>query len=151
VQASIIPIGSSYTFVGTNAPDNFTATTTFGSTPVLVDGGTVTLSEQQVATGPDGEWDIFHMSTTNGGPLAGNIDANWNITIDYVLSAAAFFDGVASQWTVDGTPVSPIANFGGICCVSSSNPILPGDAFYNTGFQDPLSAGTQSNWQEVFV
>jgi len=34
-RAGIIPIGSSYTLIGTNAPDNFTANTTFGSTPTL--------------------------------------------------------------------------------------------------------------------
>jgi hypothetical protein len=150
-QASIIPIGSSYTFMGTNAPDNFTATTTFSSTPVLVDNGALTLSEEQVSTGPTGEWDVFNMSTTNGGPLAADIDADWEITIDYVLSAPASFDGVASQWTVNGTPVSPIFNFSGICCVASSNPILPGAAYYNTGFEDPLPAGTQTDWNEIYA
>ena len=150
-RASIIPIGSSYTLIVTNAPDNFTANTTFNSTPTPVDNGALTIWEDQVATGPDGEWDVFHMTTTAGGPLAGDINAYWDITIDYVLSAPVFFDGVASQWTVNGTPVSPLYNFGSICCASSSNPILPGEAYYNTGFQAPLPAGTQTNWNEIYV
>jgi hypothetical protein len=151
-QAGIIPIGSSYTFTGTNAPDNFTATTTFGPTPVVVDNGALTIWEDQVATGSTGEWDVFYMTTTSGGPLASDIDADWAITIDYVLSAPAYFDSVASQWTVDGTPVSPLTNgIGSICCATPSNPILPGWAYYATGFQDALPAGTQTNWQEVYV
>jgi hypothetical protein len=151
-QASIIVFGSPYTFIGTNAPDNFTAITTFSSTPVLVDGGAVTLSESQVSTGPTGEWDVFNMSTTNGGPLANNINGYWDITIDYVLSQAVYFDATALQWTVNGVPVSPLTNgIGSICCATSSNPILPGWAYYNSGFQAPLAAGTQTNWNEIFV
>ncbi|HEX5325905.1 MAG TPA: PEP-CTERM sorting domain-containing protein [Acetobacteraceae bacterium] len=124
---------------------------TFGSTPVLIDGGAVSLFETQVATGPNGEWDVWHMSTTGGGPLAGNINGFWRILMDYTLSQAVFFDGVANQWTVDGTPVSPLSNFGGICCAVASNPILPGAAYFNPGFNSPLPAGVQSNWQQLFV
>jgi hypothetical protein len=134
-RADIIPIGSSYTFDGTNAPDTFSATVTFSSTPVTVDNGALSIWETQTPTGSNGEWDVFNMATTNGGPLANDINGYWGITIDYYLSQAVYFDGVVSQWTVNGTPVSPLYNFGGICCASSSNPILPGEAYYNSGFQ----------------
>lgn len=91
-SAGIIPIGSSLTFGGTNAPDTYSATTTFSSTPVLVDNGAVKIWQEQVSTGPSGEWDLFYMQTTNGGPLAGNINGYWNILMTYQLSAAVYFD-----------------------------------------------------------
>jgi hypothetical protein len=150
-RAGIIPIGSSMTFGGTNAPDTYTATTTFGSTPVLVDDGAVTIWQQQVPTAGGGEWDVFYMQTTNGGPLANDVNADWNITISYDLSQAAVFDQVANQFAVNGTPVDPLTNFGGICCATASNPILPGEAYYGSGFSDPLPAGVQTNWQQIFI
>jgi hypothetical protein len=155
-QASIIPEGSSLTFGGTNLPGACTNTTcsdavTFSSTPVLIDGGALSLYETQTATGSNGEWDVWHLSTTNLGPLAGDIGAYWNIVMDYTLSHAVYFDQTAFQWTVNGTPVSPINNFLGFCCAAPSNPILPGTAYYNSGFKSPLPAGVQSDWQEVFL
>jgi hypothetical protein len=155
-QASIIPIGSSLTFGGTNLPGACTDTTcsdtvTFSSAPVLIDGGALSLYETQVATGPNGEWDVWHVSTVLGGPLAGDISADWSIVMDYTLSAAANFDAVVDQWTVNGTPVSPLSDFGSICCATASNPILPGEAYYNSGFSGPLPAGVQSNWSQIFV
>jgi len=155
-QASIIPIGSSLTFGGTNLPGACTDTTcadtvTFSSTPTSIDGGALSLYETQVADGPNAEWDVWHLSTVGGGPVAGDINAYWAIVMDYDLSQAVDFDQVASQWTVNGTPVSPLSNFSGICCATASNPILPGEAYYNSGFSVPLAAGMQSNWQQVFV
>lgn len=155
-QASIIPIGSSLTFGGTNLPGACTNTAcsdtvTFSSTPVLIDGGALSLFETQVATGTSGEWDVWHLSTTRGGPIAGDVNAFWRILMDYTLSKPVFFDQVANQWTIDGTPVSPLSNFASICCATASNPILPGEAYYNSGFKVPLSAGTQTNWQQIFV
>jgi uncharacterized protein (TIGR03437 family) len=148
----IIPIGSSLTFNLTNAPDTFTATTTFSSTPVTVDNGALKVWQTQTATAANAEWDVFYMQTTSGGPLAGNINADWQIVLDYDLSAAADFDQVANQWLVNGTPVSPITNgIGSICCAALTNPILPGPAYYNSGFSGALAAGVQSGWRQVFV
>lgn len=151
----IIAIGSPLVFGGTNTPDTFSATTTFSSTPVQVDNGAVTIWQKQVPTGSNGEWDIFYMKTTDGGPLAGDTDAYWNVVMNYTLTAPVFFDQVVTQWQVNGTPVSPLGNniggSGGICCGATSNPILPGPAFYNSGFSGALPAGTQTNWRELFV
>ena len=150
--ANIIPIGSTFTFGGTNCPDTFSATSTFSATPVTVDNGAVKIWQKQVPTGSNGEWDIFYMQTTSGGPLAGNINSYWNILIGYTLSAAVNFDAVVNQWLVNGVPVSPLTDgIGSICCASASNPILPGESYYNSGFNGPLSAGFQSNWQQTFV
>ncbi len=150
-QASIIIVGSPLTYGGTNAPDTYSALTTFSSTPVLVDSGAVKIWQEQVPTAGGGEWDVFYMQIVSGGPLAGNIDSGWDIVMNYDLSQAANFDAVALQWSVNGTPVSPLYNFGEICCATASNPILPGEAFYSSGFTDLLPAGEQTNWQQVFV
>jgi uncharacterized protein (TIGR03437 family) len=151
----IIAIGSPLVFGGTNAPDTYSANTTFSSTPVQVDNGKVTIWQKQVPTGSNGEWDIFYTKITDGGPLAGDTSAYWNILMNYTLTAPVFFDQVVTQWQVDGTPVSPlgdnIGGTGGICCAVTSNPILPGPAFYNSGFSGALPAGIQTNWRELYV
>ncbi len=154
--AGIVPIGSSLSFGGNNLPGACTNTTcqdatTFG-VPTLIDGGALLLTETQVADGPNAEWDEWSISTVGGGPLAGNINAFWQITMSYVLSAPVIFDQVVDQWTLNGTPVSPLSNFGGICCASASNPSpVTGEAYYNFGFSGPLPAGTESGWNQIFV
>ncbi len=148
----IIPLGSPLTFGGTNAPDTYSATTTFSSTPVMVDNGAVKIWQTQVPTGANSEWDVFYMQTTSGGPLANNINGYWNIVMNYVLSAAVNFDAVVQQWVVNGTAVGPLTNgIGSICCAATSNPILPGPSYFNSGFNVPYPAGPFSNWQQVFV
>ncbi|HUO31225.1 MAG TPA: hypothetical protein VMU80_18520 [Bryobacteraceae bacterium] len=147
-----IPIGSPLVWSPTNGPDTFTANTTFSSTPVLVDNGAVKIWQQQVPTSSTSEWDLFYMQTTNGGPIAGDINADWQIVINYTLSAAVDFDQVVQQWTVNGTAVGPLTNgIGTICCAAATNPILPGWSYYNSGFEGPLPAGVQTNWRQIYV
>ena len=150
VDASIIPIGSSFTLHPTNAPDNYSATITFGST-VLVDNGAAQLSMSQVSTGTNSEWDIWKLTTVGGGPIAGNVNANWNITMDYVLSQNANFDAVENQWTVNGVGVTPTGNISAISAPNSNLPALGGGGYYNSGFSSLLTAGTQANLQQIFV
>lgn len=150
-QPHLIPLGSSLTFGGTNAPDTYMANVTFSSTPVLVDNGKVRIWQDQVPTGSSGEWDVFHVQIVDGSPLAGDINASWNITMTYTLSAAVIFDQVVNQWAVSGVPVSPITNFLMVCCAAAENPIIPGPAFYNQGFSGSLPQGVFSNWQETFA
>ncbi len=148
----IIALGSPITWHPLNAPDTFSANIPFSSTPVTVDNGAVSLWQQQIPTGSSGEWDVFYMKTTNGGPIAGNISADWNITMDYTLTAPVFFDQVVQQWVASGTPVGPLTNgIGSICCASASNPILPGWSYYNSGFTVPYPSGPFSNWQQIYV
>jgi hypothetical protein len=118
----------------------------------VVDNGAVKIWQEQVATAANAEWDLFYMQTVNGGPLAGNINAYWNILMTYTLTAPATFDAVVNQWAVSGTPVDPLTNgIGSICCAAATNPILTGESYYNSGFSGALAAGVQTNWQQVFV
>lgn len=147
----IIALGSALTWSGTNAPDTYTVNTKFSSTPLTVDNGAATIWQEQVPTGSNGEWDIFYLKTTSGGPLANNINAYWSITIDFTFTAPVYSDGVVNQWMVNGTPVGSITNgIGSICCASASNPILPGWSYYNQG-NGAEPAGLYNNWQEVYV
>jgi hypothetical protein len=156
-HAGIIAIGSTLTFGGNNLPGDCTDTTcsdtvTFSSTPVLIDNGALSLYMTQAATGPNGEWDVWNLATTDGSPLAGHVGAFWSVVMGYTLTQPVYFDAVVDQWTVDGTPVSPIADFGGICCAADSNPSpISGAAYYHSGFSAPLAAGLQSGWQQVFI
>ena len=148
----IIPIGSPLVWNPTNAPDTYTATTTFSSTPVLVDNGAVKIWQEQTPTGPNSEWDVFYMQTADGGPLANNLNSLWEILLNYTLSAPADFDQVLQQWTVNGTAVGPLTNgIGSICCAEATNPILPGWSYYGSGFSGALSAGVQTNWRQIYV
>jgi hypothetical protein len=150
-HADAIPIGSPLTFGGTNAPDTYSDTTTFGTTSLL-DGGAVSLTTFEVPTAGGGDWAVWEMSTTSGGPLAVNINGYWNIEMDYVLSEPVYFDQVATQFTANGTPFNPISNYGSICCATNTDPSpLGGEVWYNSGFSGALPAGTQTGWEEIYA
>ena len=153
-QASIIPTGSTLNLYLTNfagcADAECTSNLTFGSTNTI-NNGAVTETTSEVSTGPTGAWDIFSFTTTDGSPIAGDINGNWQIEMDYTLSAAVNFDQVVDQWVVGGSPVTPTGSIGSICCASSTNPILPGGAFYNSGFSGALPAGLFTSWDQIFV
>ncbi len=72
---------------------------------MLIDNGAVQVYETQVPTAANAEWDIFYMKTVDGGPLANNISALWQIVIEYEISQPVNFDQVVQQWLVSGTPV----------------------------------------------
>jgi len=148
---NLIPIGSPMRWGGTNSPDTYSDASTFGPTPVLVNNGRVRIWQEQVPTGTNGEWQIFHMQTVDGGPLARNLSADWNITLDYTIRVPVSFDLAVNQWRVDGRPVSGLSNFGAFCCAVLSNPVLPGPAYMNGGFNGLLPAGVQTNWRQIFV
>jgi hypothetical protein len=150
--ASIIPIGPLYSVQGTNAPNDFgPILVSFDQLPKVIDGGLLTVSETQVPTGPNGEWDVFNISTTAGGPLAGDLNANWNLGWSFFLSQPALFDGVSFWWTVNGAAVSSIVNFGGICC-AGPNPIDPnlGQSF-SSSFPGVLQNGVVTFVPSIFV
>lgn len=148
---NLIPIGSPMKWGGTNSPDTYSDSSTFGPTPVLVNNGKVRIWQEQMPTGTNGEWQILHMETVNGGPLASNLNGNWNITLDYTTRIPISFDAAVNQWRVNGRPASGISNFGAFCCAMLTNPVFPGPAYMNSGFNGLFPAGLQANWQQVFV
>jgi hypothetical protein len=150
--ASIIPIGPLYSIQGTNAPNDFgPILVSFDQLPKVIDGGALTVSETQTPTGANGEWDVFNVSITGGGPLAGDLGANWSLGWSFFLGQPALFDGVSFWWSVNGTAVSSITNFGGICC-AGPNPIDPalGQSF-SSSFQGVLQNGVVTFNPTIFV
>jgi hypothetical protein len=123
-QAGILLTGGTFTVSGTNFVDTYSQVVTVG-TPTTVSNGKVNFSETVTPTGPNGEWVDFTFSTVNGGPLAGNVNGNWNINfLGLPMSQLAVWDGVFVYWSVNGTAVSPINQFGGMAPVAP-NPINP--------------------------
>lgn len=140
-RASIIPTDSTYTIQGVNAPDNFGPTDLiFNGTAAPVDGGALEATAFQVPDGSGGEWDVFSVSTAQGGSLAGNIDAYWSLGWGFDVATPALWDATAIWWTDDGVAFDPIYAFSGVCC-PATNPVNPswGEAYYNTFTPDPLS------------
>jgi uncharacterized protein (TIGR03437 family) len=148
---NIIQIGSPLRWGGANSPDTYSDLVTFGPQVKLVDSGRVRIWQEQVPTGTNGEWDIFHMQIVNGGPLANNSSAEWNVVMDYTTRVASNFDAAADQFKINGVPVASISNFGSMCCASLTNPILPGPSYYRSGFNGPIPVGLNANWQQIFI
>jgi hypothetical protein len=120
--ADVIVPGSTFSVTATNFPNGSgTVVATIGGT-TNVQG--LTLTETIVPDGPNAVWVQFDFVNPSGGPLAGNINANWQINIDNLqFTAPVLFDNIFLYWTVNGTPVSPINSFGGIQYQGNVNPI----------------------------
>jgi hypothetical protein len=119
--ADLFTAGDLFNVTCTNCPDG-TATvqgTIGGSTDV--EG--LTLTTTITPTGADGAWIEFNFDNLTGGPVAGNTNAFWGITItDVPLTEPGTRDSIFAYWTVDGTPVSPINTFSVFTAVNL-NPI----------------------------
>jgi hypothetical protein len=114
-RADLFQIGSTFDVNNTNFLDTFFQGVTFTGNGVntLIDGGKLNLNEQVFATGPAGAWVQFNFATVSGGPLAGDINANWHAEVDNVQTTApAIFDGYFAFFGVNGTPFSNILPFG---------------------------------------
>jgi hypothetical protein len=122
----IIQVGGTFTVSGTNFTTDYSQTAVVG-VPTLVSGGSVLLTETINPDGAGGEWDEFIFTTVNGGPLAGNINAFWNINFSGIpTTETALWDEAFAYWTVNGKAVSPISPFGsGAFSVVRPNPIDP--------------------------
>ena len=82
-------------------------------------------------------WIEFHFINSTDGPLAAASGAFWRVDInDVPLAAPALFDNFFLYFTIDGTAVSPISDFGGIDYQGNLNPInlALGPVYYRTPF-----------------
>jgi hypothetical protein len=126
----------------TNCPDG-TATVqgTIGGT-TNVEG--LTLTTTITPTGANGAWIEFNFVNPTGGPLAGNTNAFWGISItDIPLTEPGISDNRFAYWTVDGTAVSPINTFGLIPYDGNLNPITGvGPVFAGTPNPNPPPPST---------
>lgn len=74
----IFKVGSAFTLIGTNFPNNFTQTVTLNPGTTLIDGGTLSFT-QSIVDQNGGEWLVFDFQTTDGANVAGNQNAHWEI------------------------------------------------------------------------
>jgi hypothetical protein len=135
-DAGLLQVGGTFTVAGLNFPTSFSQVVPVSTSPSPVNAGQLSLTTTVFPTGPNGEWADFAFSTTNGGPLAGNINASWNIQFfNLPMTQPSFWDGIYFYWTVNGTAVDPIFPFGSIG-VAGPNPVNPalGPVFGNLSF-----------------
>ncbi|HEV8620045.1 MAG TPA: PEP-CTERM sorting domain-containing protein [Nitrospiraceae bacterium] len=108
--ADIFPAGGIFNVACTNCPAG--TATVLGTIGGTTDVEGLTLTTTITPTGANGAWIEFNFDNPTGGPVAGNTNATWGITItDVPLTAPGTRDFIFAYWTVDGTPVSPINTF----------------------------------------
>src|SRR5271155_4843501 len=74
----IFNIGSSFTVVGTNSPNNFTETVTLNPGMSLIDNGALIFT-QAIVDKPNGEWLVMDFQTSNGNDIAGIQNSDWEL------------------------------------------------------------------------
>src|ERR1700735_1174902 len=80
-------VGSSYQLDFINFPVTSSTTATLDLTTKVVNTD-LTVGEQIFQDGPSSQWIDFNFKTIDGGPLASNLNANWQININGVDVAA---------------------------------------------------------------
>jgi PEP-CTERM motif len=128
-------VGSSYQLDFINFPVDSSTTATLDLTTKTVNTN-LTVTEQIFQDGPNSQWIDFNFKTIDGGPLASNINSNWQININGVeVAAPSLGSGFYFYWTVNDTPVAPIFPFGGFGNIAPI-PTAPslGSAYVNNGF-----------------
>jgi hypothetical protein len=130
-RAGLIQNGGTYTVTGINFVDNYSQNVTVDAATHLVDSGQLSLTLTVVPDGPNAEWDVFQFRTTNGGPLAENLNALWRLDMTSLpFNQAVVFNGFFGQWNVNGAAVNPLFPFSGLNTINP-NPtnLLPGPVY----------------------
>jgi hypothetical protein len=114
VRADLFQPSTSFTISGTNFVDDYSQTIPLAAGTYSVDSGQLSLTLSLIPVDSTHEWMQLAFSTVSGGPVAGNINADW----DYGDSGVQFtepwrFMNFFSYWTVNGVAVSGITPFGG--------------------------------------
>jgi len=133
--AAIIVPGSTYSVVATNFPGGSGTVIATEGASTNVEG--LTLTDTITPAGANAEWIEFNFVNPTGGLLAGNVNANWGITINGLQATApALFDNFFLYWTANGTAFSPINTFGGIISNGNLNPLNPalGPVYFGNAF-----------------
>lgn len=106
----IFNIGSTFTVVGTNSPNNFTQTVTLNPGTTSIDGGLLNLTQSIVDQGR-GAWLVLDFMATTGN-IAGNQTSPWEMQENGVRLVAP------SNWTeryfdfgTDGVLANPTSTF----------------------------------------
>lgn len=115
----IFDTSGTFTVIGNNAPNDFTTTgIPVGAASTLIDGGALLLTQSIIPVGGGKEWIVWKFQTTSGGPIAGDLNANWTLRIASVpLNGTFVLEHFFNDWGVNGTLLSPTSQDG------SNNPL----------------------------
>jgi len=102
--AAFLNLGGNFQVIGTNAPNNFSETDTLALGTMPIDSGALALTLSKVAAASGGAWAIFDFQTPPGTPIAGNLNADWEMQVNSVpIVQPAIFAHVYLDWGTDGT------------------------------------------------
>lgn len=129
VQGSSVPVtltGTNFiagpTIIGTNFFDNYSQLVPLTTAPTAVDNGqlTVTATVYPDPTDPNSQWVDFNFQSVNGGPLASDPNALWQVYLANVpLIMPGSYTGLQYYWTANGTAAPNITPISGL------NPVVP--------------------------
>ncbi len=143
-------VGSNYSVVGTNFPTNFNATVTLNGLTKTIDGGLLTVAETIIPEAGGSQWIDFAFQTTNGGPLASNLNATAQIVIEnFQVNAPSIQQNVFMYFSINSVPISSgLMNSSGFNNIVEPNPIDPsrGEVFGFTGLQPPTIQTSFTNF-----
>jgi hypothetical protein len=131
-RAGLIVAGSQYTVNNVNFVDTFSENVAFDGigTVKIIDNGRLMISENEYSTGANSEWVQFNVSTTDGGPLAGDLSAAWQGELDNLqFKVPVAFDAIFSYWTDRGVPFPNIQPLFGNAIVTT-NPLTGNGEVY---------------------
>jgi hypothetical protein len=151
-RAQLVNFGGSFQVIGTNAPNDFSETDALALGNTAIDGGALTLTvTNSVTTGGD-EWVVFDVQTTSGGPIAGDLNADWGMQFNNIpLLNLAMITQLYLDWGTAGTLVSPTNNLGGNLGIETNPltgsglvfggpfPLALTSSFDLNGFADPFA------------
>ncbi len=128
-------VGSEYTLVGTNFPDDFSQTVTLAPGMTTIDSGQLTLTQTIYNVRAGVQWLDLYFQTVGGGPLANDFGALWEVQANGLqVSPPVFVTGFFIYWTANGAAFDPINQAPGFNLPVEPNPIDPslGPVFGNT-------------------
>jgi hypothetical protein len=146
VSAGVLVGGTmSVTVDDTPIGTNFTGNVTVQPGITTLPGIDMTLTQSIYTTGPGTQWLVLDFQATNGQLLAGNQSGYWEITATFPVSTPSGFTGNFTYWSVNGTPTSPIAPFGGGFSTTGTDPVDPSiSPVYLDYFTPPLEPNSTS-------
>jgi hypothetical protein len=118
---------------------SFNQTITLGPGTTALDQGEMTVAQSIVSAGPNSQWLILDFEATNGGLLAGNPNAFWQIQETAQTSAPGTLTYFYEYFSVNGVPTNPIMPFGsGPFLNPQTNPVDPSlSPVYGEALSDP--------------
>ena len=139
-------VGGTISVTVTDSPlgTTFSQDVTLGAGTTVLDHGELTLTQTIIQAGSDAQWLILDFEATGGKPLAGDINADWEIDAFAPVSAPGSVSAWFGDWSVNGVLFNATTGFGGL--ISQPNPLgsNPANVFGVTGEPFPVTTTFES-------